>query len=53
MIKQNVAHQQTAVPQIVDRRFAMKVTGKIQKFRMREIMAEELGLQGSVRIKTA
>jgi fatty-acyl-CoA synthase len=40
------------VPQIVDR-FPMTVTGKIQKFRMREIMVEELGLQGSVRIKAA
>jgi fatty-acyl-CoA synthase len=33
--------------------FPMTVTGKIQKFRMREISIEELGLQGAARIETA
>jgi len=33
--------------------FPMTVTGKIQKFRMREIAIEELGLEEAARIKTA
>jgi acyl-CoA synthetase (AMP-forming)/AMP-acid ligase II len=33
--------------------FPMTVTGKIQKFRMREIAIEELGLEAAARIKTA
>ena len=33
--------------------FPMTVTGKVQKFRMREVMIEELGLQDSARIETA
>jgi fatty-acyl-CoA synthase len=33
--------------------FPMTVTGKIQKFRMKEILIEELGLQESNRIETA
>lgn len=33
--------------------FPMTVTGKIQKFRMKEILIEELGLQESDRIETA
>jgi fatty-acyl-CoA synthase len=33
--------------------FPMTVTGKIQKFRMREISIEELGLQAAARIETA
>jgi fatty-acyl-CoA synthase len=33
--------------------FPMTVTGKIQKFRMREISIEELGLQDAARIETA
>jgi hypothetical protein len=31
----------------------MTVTGKIQKFRMREVLVEELGLQKAAQIKTA
>jgi hypothetical protein len=31
----------------------MTVAGKIQTFRMREILIEELGLQESARIETA
>jgi hypothetical protein len=31
----------------------MTVTGKIQKYRMREISVEELGLQGAARTATA
>jgi len=31
----------------------MTVTGKIQKFRMREISIEEFGLQDLAKIKTA
>ena len=31
----------------------MTVTGKIQKFKMREISIEELGLQDVARIQTA
>ena len=33
--------------------FPMTVTGKIQKFRMREMSIEELGLQDAARIETA
>jgi fatty-acyl-CoA synthase len=33
--------------------FPMTVTGKVQKFRMREMAIEELGLQGAAGIKTA
>ena len=33
--------------------FPMTVTGKIQKFRMREILVEELGLQKAAQIETA
>jgi fatty-acyl-CoA synthase len=33
--------------------FPMTVTGKIQKFKMREIMIEELGLQSAAQIRTA
>ena len=33
--------------------FPMTVTGKIQKFRMREVLVEELGLQKAAQIKTA
>jgi len=33
--------------------FPMTVTGKIQKFRMKEILIQELGLQESARIETA
>ena len=33
--------------------FPMTVTGKVQKFRMREISIEELGLQDAARIETA
>jgi fatty-acyl-CoA synthase len=33
--------------------FPMTVTGKIQKFRMREMAVEELGLQAASRIETA
>jgi fatty-acyl-CoA synthase len=33
--------------------FPTTVTGKIQKFRMREISIEELGLQAAARIETA
>ena len=33
--------------------FPMTVTGKVQKFRMREISVGELGLQGAAAIKTA
>jgi fatty-acyl-CoA synthase len=31
----------------------MTVTGKIQKFRMRELAIEELGLQAAAQVKTA
>ena len=31
----------------------LTVTGKIQKFRMREIAVEELGLQQEIRVETA
>jgi fatty-acyl-CoA synthase len=31
----------------------MTVTGKVQKFRMREIAIEELGLQQAARLNTA
>jgi hypothetical protein len=31
----------------------MTVTGKIQKFRMREMFVEELGLQKALQIETA
>jgi fatty-acyl-CoA synthase len=33
--------------------FPMTVTGKIQKFRIKEILIEELGLQESARVETA
>ena len=33
--------------------YPMTVTGKIQKFRMRELSVEELGLQGAAGVKTA
>jgi len=33
--------------------FPMTVTGKVQKFRMREVSVEELGLQGAAGIRTA
>jgi fatty-acyl-CoA synthase len=33
--------------------FPMTVTGKIQKFRMREILVQELGLQKAAQIETA
>ena len=33
--------------------FPMTVTGKIQKFKMREMAVEELGLQGAAAVKTA
>ncbi len=33
--------------------FPMTVTGKIQKFKMREISIKELGLQGAATIRTA
>ena len=33
--------------------FPMTVTGKVQKFRMRELAVEELGLQRASGIKTA
>ena len=33
--------------------FPMTVTGKIQKFRMRQILAEELGLRRATHIETA
>ena len=33
--------------------FPMTVTGKIQKFRMREVAIEELGLQDAARVDTA
>ena len=33
--------------------FPMTVTGKIQKYKMREIAVEELKLQGAASIKTA
>jgi fatty-acyl-CoA synthase len=33
--------------------FPMTVTGKIQKFRMRELAIEELGLQAAAQVKTA
>lgn len=33
--------------------FPMTVTGKVQKFRMRELSIEELGLQLAARVKTA
>jgi len=33
--------------------FPMTVTGKIQKFCMREVLVEELGLQKAAQIKTA
>jgi fatty-acyl-CoA synthase len=33
--------------------FPMTVTGKIQKFRMREMAIEELGLEGAAAVKTA
>ena len=33
--------------------FPMTVTGKIQKFKMREMMIEEHGLQAAAQIKTA
>ena len=33
--------------------FPMTVTGKVQKFRMREIAVEELGLAGAAAIRTA
>ena len=33
--------------------FPMTVTGKIQKFKMREMAIEELGLQDAARIETA
>ena len=33
--------------------FPMTVTGKIQKYKMREIMVEELGLQAAAEMKTA
>jgi len=33
--------------------FPMTVTGKVQKFRMREVSVEELGLQGAAVIRTA
>jgi fatty-acyl-CoA synthase len=33
--------------------FPMTVTGKVQKFRMREVAVEELGLQQAAGIKTA
>ena len=31
----------------------MTVTGKIQKFRMREMAVEELGLQAAAQVETA
>ena len=31
----------------------MTVTGKVQKFRMREVAVEELGLQAAVAVRTA
>jgi fatty-acyl-CoA synthase len=31
----------------------MTVTGKVQKYRMREISVEELGLQSAARMETA
>ena len=37
---------------IVDE-FPMTVTGKIQKYKMREVSIEELGLQGAAAVKTA
>ena len=33
--------------------FPMTVTGKIQKFRMREIAIEELGLEDAAAVRTA
>jgi len=33
--------------------FPMTVTGKVQKFRMREIAVRELGLQDAAAVKTA
>jgi fatty-acyl-CoA synthase len=33
--------------------FPMTVTGKVQKFRMRETSVEELGLQSASQIRTA
>ena len=33
--------------------FPMTVTGKVQKYRMREISVEELGLQRAARVETA
>ena len=33
--------------------FPMTVTGKIQKYRMREVSIEELGLQAAVAVRTA
>ena len=37
----------------VTEEFPMTVTGKIQKFRMREMAVEELGLEAASRIETA
>ena len=31
----------------------MTVTGKVQKFKMREIAIEELGLEGAAAVRTA
>jgi fatty-acyl-CoA synthase len=33
--------------------FPMTVTGKIQKFKMREVAVEELGLESAARVTTA
>jgi len=33
--------------------FPMTVTGKVQKFRMREVAIEELGLQSAAAVATA
>ena len=33
--------------------FPLTVTGKVQKFRMRELAVQELGLEGAAAVKTA
>jgi fatty-acyl-CoA synthase len=48
-----IAHYKVPRYVLFVREFPMTVTGKIQKFKMREIATEKLGLQGAAKIVTA
>jgi fatty-acyl-CoA synthase len=48
-----IAHYKVPRYVLFVREFPMTVTGKIQKYKMREIATEKLGLQGAAKIVTA